>query len=61
MMEGLGLFGILVLVGDIYAILNIFQARSASTAGKVAWIALVLLLPLIGLIIWFLFGPRENR
>lgn len=61
MLEGIGLFGILVLIGDIYAILNIFQARSSSTAGKAAWIALVLLLPLLGLIIWFLFGPRENK
>ncbi len=61
MLEGVGLFGILILIGDIYAILNIFQAKAASTAGKAAWIALVLLLPLLGLIIWFLFGPREGR
>ncbi len=60
MLEGLGLFGILILVGDIYAVINVFQARSASTGGKAAWIALILLLPALGLLIWFLFGPREK-
>ncbi len=60
MLEGLGLFGILILVGDIYAVINVFQARSASMGGKAAWIALILLLPALGLLIWFLFGPREK-
>lgn len=61
MLEGLGLFGILILLGDIYAIINVFQARSSSTGGKAVWIALILLLPLLGLILWFFFGPRENK
>lgn len=59
MLEVSGLFGVLVLIADIWAILNIFQS-SASTGSKVLWIALVLLLPLLGVIIWYFAGPREG-
>lgn len=55
-----GLFGLLVLIGDVWAILNIIQSK-ASTGVKVAWIVAVLLLPLLGLIIWFFAGPRTGR
>jgi len=55
-----GLFGILVLAADIWAILNIFQS-GASNEKKVLWIIIVLILPLLGLILWFLFGPRDGR
>jgi hypothetical protein len=55
-MDGLGLFGILVLIGDIYAILQIAQS-SESNGKKALWIALVIVLPLIGLVIWYLAGP----
>lgn len=56
---GGGLIGVLILIGDIYAVINIFQSNS-TTAAKAAWIALVILLPLLGLIIWFFAGPREK-
>jgi len=52
-----GLLGLLILVGDIYALINIVQA-SVSTGNKVLWALLVLLLPVVGLILWFLLGPR---
>ena len=55
-----GLFGLLVLIGDVWAIVNIFQSN-ASTGAKVAWLVAVLLLPLLGLIIWFFAGPRSGR
>jgi len=55
-----GLLGILILIGDIYAILNVVQART--TLGvKAVWIAAVLLLPVAGLLAWFLFGPRQPK
>ncbi|ADE16540.1 conserved hypothetical protein [Nitrosococcus halophilus Nc 4] len=54
-----GLFGLLLLVADVWAILNIFQSRS-STGGKAVWIVLVLVLPLLGFILWFLLGPRSS-
>lgn len=55
-----GLLGVLVLVGDIWAIINIFQS-SASNEKKLIWIIAVVLLPLLGLILWFLLGPRGNK
>ena len=57
-MEIGGLFGLLVLAADVWAILNIFQSN-ATTVAKTLWIILVLVLPLIGVIIWFFAGPRE--
>ena len=58
-METGGIFSILILLADIWAILNIFQS-SASTGSKTLWILLVLLLPLLGVIIWYFAGPRES-
>ncbi|MEN8107482.1 MAG: PLD nuclease N-terminal domain-containing protein [Pseudomonadota bacterium] len=58
-MEFSGIFGLLVLVADVWAILNIFQS-SADTVKKALWIVLVLVLPLIGVIIWYFAGPRES-
>jgi hypothetical protein len=52
-----GLIGVLILAGDIWAIINIFQS-SASNEKKLLWILVVLLLPLLGLILWFFLGPR---
>lgn len=59
-MEVGGVFGLLILIADIYAIIQIFQS-SASTLAKVLWIVAVLVLPLLGLIIWFFFGPKPGR
>jgi succinate dehydrogenase/fumarate reductase cytochrome b subunit len=55
-----GLWGILVLVADIWAIVNIFQS-GAATDRKVLWTVLVVLLPVLGFLIWLLAGPRTNR
>jgi hypothetical protein len=55
-----GILGILILAGDIWAIINIFQS-SASNGKKLVWTLLVLLLPLLGLILWFFLGPRGGR
>lgn len=52
-----GFFGLLLLIASIYAIVKTVQSK-ASTGAKVFWIAFVLLLPLIGLIVWFFAGPK---
>jgi succinate dehydrogenase/fumarate reductase cytochrome b subunit len=54
-----GLIGVLVLAGDIWAILNIFQS-SVSNEKKLIWILAVLFLPVLGLILWFFLGPRNS-
>lgn len=55
-----GLIGLLILIGDVWAIINIFQA-SVSNEKKLLWTLVVLLLPLLGLILWFFLGPRGGR
>ena len=55
-----GLWGVLVLAGDIWAIINIFQS-GASNEKKLLWILVVILLPLLGLILWYFLGPRQGR
>ena len=52
-----GLFGLLLLIADVWAIVKTVQS-GASTGAKVVWIVLILLLPLLGVIIWLLFGPK---
>ena len=52
-----GIFGLIILVLDIWAIINILGS-GASTGAKVLWILLVVILPVLGLIIWLLAGPR---
>lgn len=56
MIEG-GLVGLIILALDIWAIIKIL-ASSASTGSKVLWILLILFLPVVGLIIWLVAGPR---
>ena len=58
-MEVGGILGLLVLVADVYAILKIAQS-TASTGSKVVWIVVVLIFPVLGFILWFLFGPRGD-
>ena len=52
-----GLIGLLILAADIWAIVSVVQS-AASTGKKVLWILLILVLPVLGLILWFLLGPR---
>ena len=57
---GYSVWGLLVLAGDIWAIINIFQS-SVSNEKKLLWILVVVLLPLLGLILWFFLGPRDGK
>ena len=59
-MRNLGLGGLIVLVADVWAIVNIFQS-GASTGNKVLWTVLVVVLPVLGFILWFFLGPRTGR
>jgi len=54
-----GILGLIILLADILAILIIAKS-SESTIMKVVWIAIVLILPIIGLIVWFFAGPGNK-
>ena len=55
-----GFLGLLILAADIWAILNVFQS-SASNGIKVVWTLVIIVLPLLGLALWFFLGPRGKR
>jgi hypothetical protein len=57
---GYSLFGLLVLIGDIWALINILKS-SAANDKKILWVIVVVLLPLIGLILWFFLGPKSGN
>jgi len=53
-----GILGLLILIADIWAIVNVIGS-AASTGSKVLWVLLILILPVVGLIIWLVAGPRR--
>ena len=55
-----GLFGLILLILVIWAIVSTIQS-SASTGKKVLWIVILLLLPLFGFILWLLLGPKAAK
>ena len=54
------LWGVLILALDIWAIINILQS-AASNEKKLLWVIVVVLLPLLGLILWYFLGPRAGK
>jgi hypothetical protein len=52
------IFSLLILIADIWAIVNIAQS-SETTGTKALWIVLVLVLPVLGLLIWYFAGPKS--
>lgn len=52
-----GILGLIILVLDIWAILRIFGS-GASTGAKLLWTLLIIVLPLLGLIVWWFAGPK---
>ena len=52
-----GILGLILLVLAIYAMIKTVQSN-AGTGTKVFWIVIILLLPFVGLIAWFLLGPK---
>ena len=55
-----GLLGLIVLIADVWAIVNIFKS-GGDTGRMVLWIVIVLVLPILGFIIWYFAGPRTGR
>jgi hypothetical protein len=55
-----GLWGLIVLVADIWALINILQS-GADTGTKVLWTVLVIFLPVVGFILWYFIGPKTGR
>ena len=52
-----GIIGLAILILDIIAIIDCAK-RSMDTGKKVLWILLILLLPVLGLILYYLVGRK---
>lgn len=50
-----GIIGLIILILDIIAIVSVLMGRG-SVVRKLLWILIILLLPLIGMILYFLIG-----
>jgi hypothetical protein len=55
-----GIWGLLVLIADIWAIVNIVQS-GVKTEVKILWVVIVALLPVIGVVLWYFLGPKTGR
>jgi hypothetical protein len=53
------LVGLIVLALDIWAILNVLKSDT-ETGMKIIWVLVIIVLPVLGLIIWAIAGPRGN-
>ncbi len=53
-----GILGIIVLVLDIVAILDIVKSAKTTTQ-KLLWVLIVLVLPFVGMIAYFLIGKKQ--
>lgn len=56
-----GFFGLIILVLDVLAIFSTFSNKSLSEISKVLWIAVIVFLPVLGLVLWFfIVGPKPQ-
>lgn len=54
-----GIIGLIGLALTIWALIHIILSGT-STVGKVVWVLIVILLPILGFVIWFFAGPRKS-
>lgn len=54
-----GLWGLLVLIADVWAIVSVGQS-GASTGNKVLWVVIIIVLPVVGFLLWLLLGPKSR-
>ena len=53
-----GVLGLLILVLDIIAVVDVLKS-SMDTGKKALWIILILVLPVVGMVIYFLIGKKS--
>ena len=59
-MGDLGFWPLLHLILLVYAAIQIINSN-ADTVGKIIWVVIVALFPLVGLIVWFFIGPGTPK
>lgn len=58
-MREYGLIGTIILILDVLAIIEVFKSSKETTA-KLLWCLVILLAPVLGLIIYYLFGRGRS-
>lgn len=53
------IFGIIIFVLDVWAIAQVINTNE-SMGKKLLWIAIIVILPVVGLIAWYFLGPKSN-
>ena len=54
------LLGLVVIVLDAVAVVSLLSSR-ADAGTKLLWLVLIVLLPLLGMLLYFLIGPGRRR
>ena len=54
------LIGLVILILDIIALVSLLKS-GADTATKLLWALLIILLPVLGMILYFLMGPGRRK
>jgi len=54
------LVGLLILVLDVIALVSLLKS-GAPTTNKILWALLIILLPVLGMILYFLMGPGRRK
>ena len=55
----LGIIIVLFLVLYVRAVIDVFRRHDLSTAGKAAWVIILLVIPFIGLLVYTLLRPSD--
>lgn len=55
-----GLFGLILLVLTIWASIDVISSPAKSVTAKILWILFFIVLPAVGLIVYFLVGRKER-
>lgn len=54
-----GIGGIILFALDIWAIASVLNSN-AERGSKIIWVVVIAFLPVVGLIAWWLMGPKAN-
>jgi hypothetical protein len=54
------LVGLVIMVLDVIALVSLLKS-GADTATKILWALLIILLPVLGMILYFLMGPGRQK
>jgi Phospholipase_D-nuclease N-terminal len=54
------IWGLLILVLDIIALVSLLKS-GADSGTKILWVVLIVLLPVLGMVLYFILGPGRRK